>query len=226
MSKVNVYIMGKRYEIPEGYTIMRAFEYAGYKLIRGCGCRAGVCGACATVYRIMGEYRLRSALACQTPVEEGMSLTQIPFFPAHKAVYDMNKVADPVEEFTRLYPELYRCLGCNVCSKICPQGLEVMDYIAAAYKRDLAKATELSIDCLMCGLCAARCPAEISQFNVAMYARRAYGRQLAEKHNYAKKRAGEIRQGIFNEEVRRLKAMDKDSLKELYDRRDIVSAKY
>lgn len=226
MSKVNVYIMGKRYEIPEGYTIMRAFEYAGYRLIRGCGCRAGACGACAVVYRTAGDYRLKSGLACQTPVEEGMSLTQVPFFPAQKAVYDLNRPADPVAEFYRLYPELARCLGCNVCSKICPQGLDVMYYIAAAQRQDLALATELSFDCLMCGLCAARCPAEIAQFNVAMYARRVYGKELARKYSYARKRADEIRRGVYNDEVRRLRDMDRQSLQELYDRRDIVRVKY
>ena len=47
---VNVYLMGKKYEVPEGLTIMGAMEYAGYKLVRGCGCRNGFCGACATVY--------------------------------------------------------------------------------------------------------------------------------------------------------------------------------
>ena len=30
-------------------TIMRAMEYAGYQLVRGCGCRNGFCGACATI---------------------------------------------------------------------------------------------------------------------------------------------------------------------------------
>ena len=42
---VDIYIMGKRYEVPESLTIMKAMEYAGYRLIRGCGCRSGFCGA-------------------------------------------------------------------------------------------------------------------------------------------------------------------------------------
>ena len=33
---VNVFIMGKQYKVPASLTIMKAFEYAGYKLIRGC----------------------------------------------------------------------------------------------------------------------------------------------------------------------------------------------
>ena len=48
---LNVYLMGKKYEVPEGLTIMGAMEDAGYQLVRGCGCRNGFCGACATIDR-------------------------------------------------------------------------------------------------------------------------------------------------------------------------------
>ena len=43
---VTVYLFGKRYQVPESLTIMEAMEYAGYQLVRGCGCRNGFCGAC------------------------------------------------------------------------------------------------------------------------------------------------------------------------------------
>ncbi|KPK22426.1 MAG: 4Fe-4S ferredoxin, partial [Dehalococcoidia bacterium SG8_51_3] len=36
---IPVYVMGKRYLVPETLTIMKALEYAGYQFIRGCGCR-------------------------------------------------------------------------------------------------------------------------------------------------------------------------------------------
>ena len=52
---VNVFLFGKKYEVPSDLTIMEAMEYAGYQLVRGCGCRNGFCGACATVYRIKGD---------------------------------------------------------------------------------------------------------------------------------------------------------------------------
>ena len=48
---VHVYLMGKMYEVPSNLTIMKAMEYAGYQLIRGCGCRNGFCGACATALK-------------------------------------------------------------------------------------------------------------------------------------------------------------------------------
>ena len=89
---VNVYLMGKKYEVPEGLTIMSAMEYAGYQLVRGCGCRNGFCGACATVYRIKGERELHAVLACQTTVENDMYVATLPFFPLEKQVYDINEI--------------------------------------------------------------------------------------------------------------------------------------
>ena len=69
---VNVYFFGKKYSVPAELTIMTAMEYAGYTLKRGCGCRHGFCGACATIYRIKGQNELKTCLACQTQVQEGM----------------------------------------------------------------------------------------------------------------------------------------------------------
>ena len=48
---VKIYVMGKEYRVPAVLTVMQAMEYAGYRFIRSCGCRAGFCGACSTVYR-------------------------------------------------------------------------------------------------------------------------------------------------------------------------------
>ena len=42
---IPVYVMGKKYMVPETLTIMKAMEYAGFQYIRGCGCRGGICGA-------------------------------------------------------------------------------------------------------------------------------------------------------------------------------------
>ena len=74
---IPIYIMGKRYEVPEGLTIMKAMEYAGYKFIRGCGCRGGTCGACGTVYREPGDYKIQVALACQKAVEPDICIAPL-----------------------------------------------------------------------------------------------------------------------------------------------------
>ena len=74
---VNVYFFGKKYSVPADLTIMTAMEYAGYTLKRGCGCRHGFCGACATIYRIKGKNELKTCLACQTQVEERECMLQV-----------------------------------------------------------------------------------------------------------------------------------------------------
>ena len=86
---IKIYIMGKEYEVPDSLTIMKALEYAGYKFIRGCGCRGGICGACATVYRLPDSYKINVGLACQTVIVPNMYLTQIPFYPANRAAYNI-----------------------------------------------------------------------------------------------------------------------------------------
>ena len=161
---VTIYIMGKKHQVPKTLTILNALEYAGYRLIRGCGCRGGFCGACGTVYRKVGDYKLKNALACQTKVEDGMYLTQIPFYPANKALYTMDELKPTAQQIIELYPEIFRCVGCNSCTKICPQDIQVMDYVNAALRGDIARAADLSFDCIMCGLCASRCPGELVQY--------------------------------------------------------------
>ena len=132
-------IRDRKYSVPSNLTIMRAMEYAGYQLVRGCGCRNGFCGACATLYRIKGDRQLKVALACQTKVENDMYVATLPFLPLVKEVYDINKVRPDEQIMMQLYPEIYNCIGCNACTKACPQGLNVMQYIAYAQRGEYAK---------------------------------------------------------------------------------------
>ena len=53
-----------------------------------------------------------------------------------------------------------------------------MDYIQAAIRGDIETVMDLSFDCVACGLCALRCPAEIVQHKVGILAKRLYGRYL------------------------------------------------
>ena len=178
---VNVFFFGKKYEVPANLTIMTAMEYAGYKLVRGCGCRNGFCGACATIYRIKGDNELKACLACQTKVENNMYVATLPFFPLEKQLYDIEKVSTTQQVMMQLYPEIYSCIGCNSCTKACTQGLNVMQYIAYAQRGEFEKCAEESFDCVMCGVCSSRCPAEISHPQVALLARRINGKYLAPK---------------------------------------------
>ena len=114
---VNVYFFGKKYTVPADLTIMTAMEYAGYTLKRGCGCRHGFCGACATIYRIKGDNELKTCLACQTQVQEGMYVASIPFFPTDKRLYNIEDLQPNQQVMMELYPEIYSCIGCNACLK-------------------------------------------------------------------------------------------------------------
>ena len=218
---ISVYIMGKEHKVPFGLTIMKAMEYAGYKFVRGAGCRAGFCGACATIFRQKGDYKLQTALACQTNAEDGMYLTQIPFVPANKSVYDMDKLDPTSNPILHLYPEIARCVSCNLCTRSCPQDLEVMDYIQASLRGDVEEAARLSFDCIQCGLCAVRCMAEISQYHVGQLARRLYGKYYSATPEHLKKRVEEIESGKFDKGMEELKALSPEDLKKKYRHREI-----
>lgn len=217
----DIYIMGKRYSVPETLTILTAMEYVGYQIKRGAGCREGFCGACATVYRTRDDYKLKTGLACQTVVEDGMYLAQIPFVPANRAQYRIEDAEANIATFQRLYPEVFRCVSCNTCTKACPQDIEVMDYIQATIRGDIPKAANLSFDCIMCGLCAARCPAEIAQYYVGILARRLYGKYLATSSRHLEDRLKEMEEKRFDREIEELVNMDRESLEQRYKSRDI-----
>jgi succinate dehydrogenase/fumarate reductase-like Fe-S protein len=218
---ISVYIMGKRYTVPNVLTIMGALEYAGYKLIRGVGCRAAFCGACATVYRLEGDPKLYIGLACGTLVQPGMYLTQIPFYPAERAQYHLKELEPTFATMVRLYPQVLKCLGCGTCTKSCPQDLQVKDYMAAAMRGDIARVADLSFDCIMCGMCVSRCPAEEAQPNIAILARRLYGAYLAPKAQDLAQRVADINAGKYDADLARVKGMSDAELRQAYNTRDI-----
>ena len=218
---VNVYLFGKRYEVPESLTIMKAMEYAGYQLVRGCGCRNGFCGACATIYRIKGQQELKSCLACQQQVEEGMNVAKLPFFPLVKQVYDINVIKPTQQIMMQLYPEIYSCVGCNACTKSCTQELNVMQYIAYAQRGEYEKAAEESFDCVMCGVCSSRCPAGISHPQVALLTRRLTGKYLAPKTEHLINRVAEIDAGDCKAALEAIMNTPLEEQMNLYNHREI-----
>lgn len=223
---LDIYVMGKRFQVPEGLTIQAALEYCGYNLIRGVGCRSGFCGACATVYCFKNDSQLRYALACQKAIEQDMYLTQIPFFPTAEALYNVQDLEPEAGEnkLVQLYPDTLTCFGCNNCTKSCPQDLEVMEIVSAAIRGDYEKVYEKSFDCLLCGLCAARCPQGLQPYVVAIAGRRLRGAHLAPKSQHNLDRVKEIEEGDFDAELEKLKKMSTDELRELYAKREIEPA--
>jgi ferredoxin len=218
---VDIYIMGERHQVPDSLTMLQAMEYAGYKLVRGVGCRGGFCGACATVYRMPGDYHLKFALACQTKVEPGMQLAMIPYYPANRARYQLAEMKGEGSEVIDCYPEMLRCFGCNTCTKSCPQEIDVLGYVSAIVRGDIPAAADISFDCIMCGLCVSRCPAELVKHNAALLSRRLYGRNLAKKSAHLAQRREEIKAGKFAPATAALKKESTDALKKRYAERDI-----
>jgi ferredoxin len=215
-SLITIFVMGQAYQVPKDLTIMKAMEYAGFRFIRGCGCRGGFCGACGTVFRTRDSYKLKVGLACQTVVEDGMYLTQIPFYPANKKQYEIAVEPANTQVLVRFYPEIMRCIACNSCTKICPQDIDVMGYINAAIRGDIAKVADMSFDCIMCGLCASRCPAEIVHYNVGLLARRLYGAKVAKKSPHLAERMKEIKAGKFDPGLDKLTKLTEAELSGLF----------
>ena len=221
---IPIFVMGKRYEVPETLTIMKAMEYAGFKFIRGCGCRGGICGACATVYRKVGDYKLYTGLACQTVVEPDMYLAQMPFYPANRAAYSYSELEPNPEEIFKLYPELFRCVACNSCTKVCPMDVEVMDMIAFLKQGDIGRAAEASSNCIQCGLCASRCMGELPQYHIAQLARRIYGGKLAPKAEHLNEAVEAVREGKYDECLDALMGAGEDEVRKLYEEREMEPA--
>jgi len=217
---IPIYIFGKRYEAPATLTIQKAMEYVGYQFVRNCGCRGGICGACVTEYRTPGDYKLKIALACQSVIEPEMQLTQIRFVPSHKEAYDLSSLHGDDSVLVKVYPELLRCVQCNTCTRVCPQEIKVMDYIAAAMRGDIKEVAELSFECIMCGTCASKCPAELSQHQIAILARRIYGRYVLPPSQNLQRRIQEIKEGKFAPVLDALLKLDSEHLKDIYLQRE------
>jgi ferredoxin len=96
-----------------------------------------------------------------------------------------------------------------------------MEYIQAAMRGDIERVMDLSFDCVACGLCAIRCPAEIIHYNVALLCRRLYGKYLSVKSPELEKRLQEMKDRKYDNEYSELMNMDKETIKKKYYERDM-----
>lgn len=213
---------GEPFRAKAGGVLLTALEEAGVRLVRGVGCRGGVCGACTIFYRKRGEYELSVGLLCQEMVKDGMEIMPMPYFPQKKADYrlDLPEGDTPHFRVVNLYPEVNRCIMCAECSRNCPVGIDVMGYVGMIKRGDLKAASRESFICIQCQACVARCPAQISQPNAALAARRFHGRHEMRPAEHLAKAVERMEAAIYDRGFRRLRKMDKDELVNLYQARE------
>ena len=197
---VNIEIAGKPCQVPEGITAIKALWYTGQEVVRGAGCLGGFCGACASYYRKKDDAKVRTGLACQLAIEEGMSFSLMPPFPARKALYDIRSLASPTQDFFDLYPEVPLCRNCNACTEACPQKIDVRAGVWKAVFGEFGTVSELFMSCVMCGLCNPVCPADIAPNLAALYVSRVQGAYLTPRAPALETRINEVEAGHFDQE--------------------------
>ncbi len=209
---VTVEIDGKPFQVPAGVTLMKALWYTGHEVTRGAGCLGGFCGACAMYYRIPDDPKVKTCLACSHAVEDGMSFSFAPPFPARKAIYDLTQIEDPKQALFELYPEAPLCRNCNACTEACPQQIDVREGVWKAVFGDFKAVSETFMDCVMCGLCAPVCIADIAPSLVGVYASRAYGAREMEQPQGLADRIQAIADGQYNDDWKRVLNMTDEEL--------------
>jgi ferredoxin len=209
---VTVEIAGKMHQVPAGITLMKALWYSGHDVIRGAGCLGGFCGACGTYYRTKDDPKVKTCLACSFAVEDGMSFSFMPPFPARKATYDLAELQDPKQDLFNLYPEAPLCRNCNACTEACPQTIDVREGVWRAVFGDFKAVSEMFMNCVMCGMCAPVCIADIAPNLVAVYASRAHGVHFTENPQGLGKRINSIEEGQYEADWERVLKMNDEEL--------------
>src|SRR5215475_6705383 len=93
---VRLSIEGREIEAPANCSILQAFVHAGQTLVVGVGCMGqGVCGSCRVMVRRNGEQEVKTELACETLIEEGMQVAFIDYFTiSSRHVYRIEDISD------------------------------------------------------------------------------------------------------------------------------------
>ena len=157
--------------------------------------------------------RFEPVLACQMAVEDGMSFTIMPPFPARKALYDIQPLKDPKQDLFNLYPEAPLCRNCNACTEACPQKIDVREGVWKAVFGDFKSVSEMFMDCVMCGMCTPVCIARILLliWSPCMSAGRK-GAYFTEKPRGLDIRIKEIQEGRYNDEWKKVLGMSEQEL--------------
>ncbi|WP_373741038.1 4Fe-4S dicluster domain-containing protein [Neisseria sp.] len=176
-TSVTLTIDGQKVEASADSSIIQAYAHAGGALTANVGCMGqGVCGSCRCMIREEGSSEVRTALACETKVAQGMQVGFIDYFiPEHVHYYDLNEIGDGwnwLEDTERAFPEAAHCRHCGGCNRACPKELEVENGVAQVVAGDFSSAAATFDQCVMCNLCTLACPENIRPNHLGLYARR------------------------------------------------------
>ena len=133
-----------------------------------------------------------------------------------KTIYNLDELTPTSRQVLELYPILAQCQGCNMCTESCPQDIDVLRYVAHAFCGEIAEAAKESFECVMCGICAAKCPAELPVHYIGLLCRRLYGRYETPRAQHLASRVSEIEEGKFDAELEELKRMGESELRSRY----------
>ena len=215
-TNIEIYLFSKKYKVSKNLTVLAAMESVGIKFAENCGCKAGLCGACLIIVR-KKDNSINYCLACQTMVEEGMHVAKPQKDIFFKNIPNLDKVSLNEEIIKELFPEIYSCVSCNICTNNCVKGLNVMGFVKETQKAYFKNCSELLFECVMCNACSYNCPANISHANIAFFIRK----NLSEP---PKSLLAKI-QDIDNYEKSNLKSIIKekseDELIEIYNKRNV-----
>ncbi len=207
---ITIELEGRKIKVPEGLTVIEALWDTGHDVKRGVGCLSGLCGACTVAYLEKDGKKVKFGLGCQKIVEDGLNVIMLPYFPCRVARYLLETMESPLKQLPEIYSELYTCNDCKACN-ICPEWINVAGVMKASKDADYETATGHIMDCIMCGLCASRCPKGIAPQHVALFIQRARAKERVFPPNL-RKRLDELESFQFDADLGRLAAMGVEEL--------------
>ena len=164
---LQVHIDGKRYELPEGTSVLDAVRGSGVQLPALCHderiAPAGVCRTC--LVHVAGS--AKPVPACLTPLTDGMAIETVGAVDAtRQAIVKMLTERDRAGGEDRSHPyiavDMARCIDCFRCVRICAevQGQFVWHVRGRGVDTRIEPdgPTLLDSSCVSCGACADTCP--------------------------------------------------------------------
>ena len=175
---VRLSVEGRAIQAPATSSILQAFVHAGETLVEGVGCMGqGVCGSCRVMVRRAGAPEVKTELACETVVEDGMQVAFLDYFAPTSArhVYRLEDIVDSWQALGKIdevFPEAAHCRHCSGCDRACPKGLEVQRGVQLAVSGELGASSQVFDECVMCNLCTLACPEHIRPNHLGLFVRR------------------------------------------------------